>query len=286
MRRLVVRRLALGVLTLWLISLVVFAAVLALPGDAATAILGREATPDRVAALRAQLHLEDSADQPVPAVDRRRAHRQLRHLRRHAAAGVGAALLARGQHGVPGARRVGGGHPAVDRAGRPDGHEARPPGRPRRLHGDAGARRAAGVRDRHRPRVPGRDDRRPVVPRGLAAPAGHAGVGAAGRGGAAGRDARARRHAVHQPDHARVDGRGARVGVRDHGPPQGAVGADGDLAPRRAERDRAGHPGLGAADGLDGGRRRGGGVRLLLPRHRRRAGGRRGKTATCPWCRR
>ena len=60
MRKLVVRRLALGVLTLWLISLVVFAAVLALPGDAATAILGREATPDRVAALRAQLHLEDS----------------------------------------------------------------------------------------------------------------------------------------------------------------------------------------------------------------------------------
>ena len=60
MRKLVVRRLALGVLTLWLISLVVFAAVLALPGDAASAILGREATPDRVAALRAQLHLEDS----------------------------------------------------------------------------------------------------------------------------------------------------------------------------------------------------------------------------------
>jgi peptide/nickel transport system permease protein len=60
MTKLVVRRLALGVLTLWLISLVVFAAVLALPGDAATAILGREATPDRVAALREQLHLNDS----------------------------------------------------------------------------------------------------------------------------------------------------------------------------------------------------------------------------------
>jgi peptide/nickel transport system permease protein len=60
MRKLVVRRLALGVLTLWLISLVVFAAVLALPGDAATAILGREATPDRVAALRDQLNLDDS----------------------------------------------------------------------------------------------------------------------------------------------------------------------------------------------------------------------------------
>src|SRR5919198_4716912 len=60
MSRLVVRRLALGLLTLWLISLVVFAALLALPGDAATAILGREATPDRVAALREQLHLGDS----------------------------------------------------------------------------------------------------------------------------------------------------------------------------------------------------------------------------------
>jgi peptide/nickel transport system permease protein len=59
MTRLVLRRLALGVLTLWLVSLVVFAAVLALPGDAATAILGKEATPDRVAALRTQLHLED-----------------------------------------------------------------------------------------------------------------------------------------------------------------------------------------------------------------------------------
>ena len=60
MARLVARRLALGVLTLFLISLVVFAAVLALPGDAATAILGREATPDRIAALRDQLNLNDS----------------------------------------------------------------------------------------------------------------------------------------------------------------------------------------------------------------------------------
>ena len=60
MTRLILRRLALGVLTLFLISLVVFAAVLALPGDAATAILGREATPDRVAALRDQLNLNDS----------------------------------------------------------------------------------------------------------------------------------------------------------------------------------------------------------------------------------
>jgi peptide/nickel transport system permease protein len=54
------RRIGLGILTLWLVSLVVFAAVIALPGDAATAILGKEATPDRVAALREQLHLNQS----------------------------------------------------------------------------------------------------------------------------------------------------------------------------------------------------------------------------------
>jgi peptide/nickel transport system permease protein len=54
------RRIGLGVLTLWLVSLVVFAAVIALPGDAATAILGKTATPDRVAALREQLHLNES----------------------------------------------------------------------------------------------------------------------------------------------------------------------------------------------------------------------------------
>ena len=60
MTRLIARRLALGVLTLFLISLIVFAAVLALPGDAATAILGREATPERIAALRDQLNLNDS----------------------------------------------------------------------------------------------------------------------------------------------------------------------------------------------------------------------------------
>jgi peptide/nickel transport system permease protein len=58
--RLILRRVALGILTLFLISLVVFAAVLALPGDAATAILGKEATPERLAALRDQLNLNDS----------------------------------------------------------------------------------------------------------------------------------------------------------------------------------------------------------------------------------
>jgi peptide/nickel transport system permease protein len=59
----VLRRVGLGLLTLWLVSLMVFATTQALPGDAARAILGREATPERLAAVRARLHL----DRPVLA---------------------------------------------------------------------------------------------------------------------------------------------------------------------------------------------------------------------------
>jgi peptide/nickel transport system permease protein len=51
----------LGLLTLFLVSLVVFAATQALPSDPARAILGRTATPDSLAALRKQLNL----DRPV-----------------------------------------------------------------------------------------------------------------------------------------------------------------------------------------------------------------------------
>lgn len=58
--RLLTRRLVLGLLTLWLVSVVVFVATQALPGNAALAILGKEATPERVAALSGQLHLDDS----------------------------------------------------------------------------------------------------------------------------------------------------------------------------------------------------------------------------------
>jgi peptide/nickel transport system permease protein len=57
----VLRRVALGLLTLLFVSLMVFATTQALPGDAARAILGREATPERLAAVRARLHL----DRPV-----------------------------------------------------------------------------------------------------------------------------------------------------------------------------------------------------------------------------
>jgi peptide/nickel transport system permease protein len=61
--RFILKRIALGVLTLFLVSVVVFVATQALPGNAATAILGRNATPARVAALTRQLHLNESAFQ-------------------------------------------------------------------------------------------------------------------------------------------------------------------------------------------------------------------------------
>jgi len=55
------RRVLLGLLTLFVISLVVFGATQALPGDPAQAILGREATPEKLAVVRKQLNL----DRPV-----------------------------------------------------------------------------------------------------------------------------------------------------------------------------------------------------------------------------
>jgi len=55
----IVRRLLLGLLVLFLVSVVVFVGTQAL-GDPARAILGRDATPDRLAALQAQLNLNDS----------------------------------------------------------------------------------------------------------------------------------------------------------------------------------------------------------------------------------
>ena len=55
----ILRRILLGILTLFLVSIVVFAATQALPGDAARAFLGRNATPESLAALREQLHLNE-----------------------------------------------------------------------------------------------------------------------------------------------------------------------------------------------------------------------------------
>jgi peptide/nickel transport system permease protein len=54
----VIKRLGLGLLTIIVISLLIFLGVEALPGDVATAILGQEATPETVAAFRKELKLD------------------------------------------------------------------------------------------------------------------------------------------------------------------------------------------------------------------------------------
>jgi len=57
------RRLIYGVISLFILSLIIFCCTHLLPGDAATAILGEQATPEALAALREKLGL----GQPLPA---------------------------------------------------------------------------------------------------------------------------------------------------------------------------------------------------------------------------
>jgi peptide/nickel transport system permease protein len=59
---LIAKRIAVAALTLLLVSIVVFSITALLPGDAAQEALGQSATPEVIAALRAQLGL----DQPAP----------------------------------------------------------------------------------------------------------------------------------------------------------------------------------------------------------------------------
>jgi len=58
---LVAKRLAFGLLTLFVISLIIFLGMELLPGDLAEAILGQAATPETVAAFRRQLGLDQPA---------------------------------------------------------------------------------------------------------------------------------------------------------------------------------------------------------------------------------
>lgn len=52
------QRVALGALTLWIVSLIIFAGIQFLPGDIATEMLGQSATPETVAAFRRSLGLD------------------------------------------------------------------------------------------------------------------------------------------------------------------------------------------------------------------------------------
>jgi peptide/nickel transport system permease protein len=59
MTTLIARRIGIAALTLLLVSAVVFLITAALPGDAAQAALGQSATPETIAALRAQMGLDE-----------------------------------------------------------------------------------------------------------------------------------------------------------------------------------------------------------------------------------
>jgi peptide/nickel transport system permease protein len=60
MIRLVISRIFTAALTLLLVSVIIFAMVEVLPGDVASRILGRDATPESLAVVRAQLNLDAS----------------------------------------------------------------------------------------------------------------------------------------------------------------------------------------------------------------------------------
>jgi peptide/nickel transport system permease protein len=57
---LIFRRLGFGLVTLVIVSIIVFVATSVLPGDAAHSVLGNSATPERINALEAKLHLNES----------------------------------------------------------------------------------------------------------------------------------------------------------------------------------------------------------------------------------
>ncbi|PXA76686.1 ABC transporter permease [Auritidibacter sp. NML100628] len=61
MTKLIVRRLGISILILLAVSIVVFCATLLLPGSPATAILGQQATPERIAALETEMNLDRPA---------------------------------------------------------------------------------------------------------------------------------------------------------------------------------------------------------------------------------
>lgn len=57
----IVRRIGIGIVTLWVVSVLVFAGTEILPGDVAQIILGQNATADTLAALRSELGLDKPA---------------------------------------------------------------------------------------------------------------------------------------------------------------------------------------------------------------------------------
>ncbi len=61
MWQLVLRRLGIGLVTLWVVSILIFIGTEILPGDVAEILLGQQATPESLATLRQELGLDQSA---------------------------------------------------------------------------------------------------------------------------------------------------------------------------------------------------------------------------------
>ena len=77
----ILRRLAQMIPVLFGITLVVFALLQLIPGDPATTMLGLQARPEAVAALRHELGLDRAALGAVPALSRQRGHVRPRAIR-------------------------------------------------------------------------------------------------------------------------------------------------------------------------------------------------------------
>ncbi len=147
-------------------------------------------------------------------------------------------------------------------------HYRRQAARHRHPDDPPGAGRHPRVRDRHPARRDLLDHGVPHLPGGHDHHAERAPVGQPQGHGAAGRDPGAGGDAVRVPDRAGHPARGAGQRLRRAGPAQGHPRAGGDAQARAAQRDRARHPGHRAPAGLAGRRRRPGRDALRLPGHR------------------
>ena len=128
--RLIGGRILLSLLTLLLVSIIIFAIIEVLPGDVATRILGRDATPATLATLREKLHLNDPGARALSALARRHRARRFRHRAHQLPADLrssGAALV---QHPAAVAGRLPDLHAAVAHSRRDPGGAPRPPDRP------------------------------------------------------------------------------------------------------------------------------------------------------------
>ena len=170
----VIRRVLLGLLTLFVVSIIVFAATQALPGDPAQAILGRNATPESLAALREQLGLNEPVLQQYldwlggilrgDLGDSLAAGLPIGDLLGDRIVNSAFLVLVSALISIPLSIAIGA-YAALRRDGAV---------RQRVLADDAGARGNAGVRRRHRARRAVRDDDLRVAAGGDPDPAGHA----------------------------------------------------------------------------------------------------------------